>query len=158
MARSRRQTRWVDAVESTSVAVAGAAAPGTINNRVLTTEQELEQEGLLGSTLIRIVGDLWCDANAGRPIVTFAWWWSPAYVGAVDPTDWDNDTFDRRDDFYIWMCAPRVNVRGERLRVDIRAKRKVSPGMVLQCSVQNHSVGGNDASFVWHQRMLYLLA
>jgi len=155
MAR-RRRFQWIDALVSSPIAVAGAAAPGTISNQTIISEVELENVGG-GATMMRVVGDIILRATAGNPVFTYALWVFPAYVGSVQPTDWDNDTFQRADMLGTWTVQAPVADRISIVRVDLRTKRKLGQGVQVQLAIQNHSIAGNDASIAFHLRSLLLL-
>ena len=153
---SSRRTQWIDAVETTRVALNGAAAPGTINNDILIGENEVENVG--GNvTLLRTVGDLWIQRNAGNAVVTATMFLGQAFAGAVQPTDWNQDAFQRRENLYSWMVVGSASDEGSHIVVDVRTKRKIGQGQSLYLSLQNHSIAGNDARYAFHFRHLILL-
>ena len=158
MARSRRRTRWVDALRSDVLVLAGAAAPGSIVDEALITETEMEQE-LVGGTIIRVVGSIFVLRTAGSPVVTAAIWMAPTYVGSVLPSDWTNDTFNRPGVMYteMWNGASVGTPHENRTVMDVRSKRKIEPGKQLLLSLQNHRVAGHDAQVTYHLRMLVLM-
>ena len=157
MARKRR-TRWIDAISTDAIALAGAVAPGTVVNRTLLTEAELETIAD-GATLIRTVGSVNMIRTAGSPVVTLALWFAPNYPAAVFPADWTQDVFEREKVFQteMWHMNLGSNSQGSHRMFDVRSKRRVSPGQVCLGSFQNHSVAGNDAQFTYHLRFLMLL-
>ena len=153
---ARRRTQWLDAILSTPQFIAGAVAPGTIVSNTILTETELENVG--ASTLIRIVGDLFCLSAAAEPVFTHTLLLFNNYVGGGLPTDWDNDTFERSDVLGTWMSQPDAAVSAIHHRIDLRTKRKFGRGVTLTLETQNHSPGGNDGRYVFHLRCLLLLA
>ena len=153
---AKRKTRWVDLVQTTPIVLAGAVAPGTINNLVVVSEIELESIGD-GATLIRTVGHLFAVRNAGTPVLTGMLWFADAFVGATRPTDWDQDAFERKSNMWSFLYSSAVQSGSGRDDIDIRTKRKVSPGQTLLLSLQNHSTAGQDVQVVLHMRFLFLL-
>ena len=153
---TKRRYQWIDSVVSTEVAVAGAAAPGTVVSTGVVLEQELENIGG-GATLIRVVGDLWLRNNAGVTVTTQTLYILQAFVGGVSPTDWTNDTFQRKDMLGTWMTYMTAAEPVVHHKIDLRTKRKVGQGVAIDLATQNHSLGGNDISFVFHLRALLLL-
>ena len=151
---ARRRTTWISAVETDGVALAGAAAPGPVVNETLVSEAE--HENTPGATVVRVVGDFCLRRTAGSPIVTWALWWAPNYVGAVLPTDWTQDVFERESVMLVGMFAPNIG-DFRRYPFDVRTKRKISKGTTLVLSVQNHTVAGNDAQIMYNLRSLLLL-
>ncbi len=153
----RRRTRWIDSLLTSRTALAGAAAPGTIIDSVLMTETEIESLGD-GATLIRIVGDIWTCDSAGDPVVSHNIWLSPAYAGIVLIADWEQDAYERTSMLGTWMVVPDSNTAlCKHTRVDLRSKRKLSPGTQLTLSSQNYAIANNDATISFHLRMLLLL-
>ena len=155
MSRKRRY-QWIDAIQATEIAVVGAAAPGTIVNTGIVLETELENVGG-GATLIRVVGDIWMRTLLGVPIATFSLYLQEAYAGAIAPTDWDTDTFQRRDMLGTWMLTAIAGQTLGHVAVDLRTKRKMGQGVALDLAAQNHSIAGQDMRFVFHLRALLLL-
>ena len=156
MAR-RRKTQWIDGLVTSNVAVAGAAAPGTVVDTTMLAEAELENIGG-GGTLIRVVGDLIFRRTAGAPVVTAVLFVAQNYVGAVNPTDWDVDAFQREENLGSWMSAGMdTTLSWDRHHIDLRTKRKLTQGVTVQLAVQNHSVAANDLNFNCHFRFLILL-
>ena len=153
---AKRRTRWVDTVSTTAVVLAGAVAPGTVVDEAILPESELETLGT-GATIIRVVGHIIMRSDAGAPVVTGCLWLAPNYAGAVFPTDWLNDTFERNAVMATFMWQPKAGLSTEPTPVDIRTKRKVSPGTSLILSLQNHSIASQDAAYVYHLRALLLL-
>ena len=154
---SKRRTQWIDAVQSTQVNVAGAAAPGTVVDTSIIGEAELENLGAQGLTLIRVIGDLWFRRTAGTAVLSAALWDAPNYAGAVWPTDWVQDTYERRANLGSWSIWVSSVYEVHHIKVDLRTKRKMSSGNSIVLSLQNHSIAGNDAQAMWHLRALVLL-
>ena len=153
---AKRRTRWIDTVSTTPVALAGAAAPGTVIDESILPENELETLGT-GATLIRVVGHIHLSSLLIDPVVTAALWFAPNYAGAVFPVDWLNDVFERQSVIWTGLWRPKATKHSNVTVIDIRAKRKVSPGQSLILSMQNHSPAGSDAEYVYHLRSLLLL-
>ena len=80
----RRRFQWVDAIEATYIAIAGAVAPGTIVTNTIITEAELENVGG-GATLIRVVGDIVTQETVGVPVVTYTLAIMEQFAGATSP-------------------------------------------------------------------------
>ncbi len=156
MARSRRRTQWIDAIQTTSVTLSGAAAPGTVLDTTMISEAEMENVGG-GATLLRTIGDIWTTRVAGSPVVTHTLFLAQNFPGAVGIADWDQDAFQREQMLATWLVTPVQNPNALRTMVDIRSKRKLTQGVTLQLSSQNHSVVGNDVVFAFHLRFLILL-
>ena len=156
MARSRRRTQWVDALQTSAQLLPGAVAPGTVVDITILSEAEMEELGG-GVTLIRVVGHLYCTRTAGTPAVTGCLWLAPAYAGAVFPVDWTQDEFQREANIWSFQYAGNVQSGASRFNIDIRSKRKLGQGKTLQLSLQNHNIAGNDASIFFHLRCLLLL-
>ena len=157
MARSKRQTQWIDTIQSAVQSIAGAVAPGTIDSNVMILESEAENVGG-GGTVSRIVGDIWVARTAGAPVVTATVMVFDTYVGAALPTDWDNDTFQRRAVMWTAMWVLNSTTDGfQRRTLDVRTKRKLGQGQRLTLEIQNHGTAGNDAQFAFHLRSLLLL-
>ena len=157
MAR-RRRAQWIDAIDTTfnNTVLAGAAAPGTIVNTTILSEAELENIGG-GGTLIRTIGEIIVRRTAGAPVITCALFMAQNFTGAVAPTDWDADTFQREQQLGSWMVAADSTLSFVRLAIDLRSKRKLTQGMTMQLAAQNHAVAANDASLIYHLRCLVLL-
>jgi len=152
---AKRKTQWIDTVNSTANSLVGAAAPGTIVNEVILSENELEN--VPNSTLIRVVGNLIFARSAGTPVITAALWLAPNYSGVALPTDWDNDTFQRGSVLWTTMFMDTVGSTTVNHHLDIRSKRRMTQGMDLNLSIQNHSLAGNTVLFSFHLRCLLLL-
>jgi len=152
---ARRRTQWIDAIQSTSVVLAGAAAPGTIIEVSLLTEAEIENLGG-GVTLLKVIGDVVTQRIAGAPIVTHTLYVRQQYAGAVGVGDWTNDEFQRLAMLGTWLSAPGANDI-DRINIDLRTKRKLGQGVALVFSTQNHSLAGTDANYAFHLRALLAL-
>ena len=157
MAHARRRTQWIDIIASDLATIAGAAAPGTIVQTNVLLESELEElHG--GATLIRIIGDIWTVQSAGAPVITHSLLMLQNYTGAVAPTDWANDEFQRHEMIGTWMIVmDSGSTIAHHTMVDLRSKRKMRQGMALTLQSQNHRVAGHDATFALHLRCLLLL-
>ncbi len=156
MATRRRKTQWIDSIISTEFTLPGAAAPGTVDNRTLLSETEIENVGG-GSVLTRIVGDIGLRAaGADTPVVTASVMLFSNFVGSTFISDYDGDAFQRQGMLWTRMGLP---IAGDAVRwfVDWRANRKMTQGMTLQLALQNHSLAGIDAEIIFHLRMLILL-
>ena len=155
MARKRR-TQWIDSLATSEIAVAGAAAPGTINEQVLVDEAEIENVGG-AATVTRIVGSITLQRTLGSPVLSIAIWLGSAFVGAANPTDWDQDTYQRSRVLWTYQTLLTTDPANRQLTVDIRTQRKLGQGVALQMSVQNHSIANHNAEFTFHLRSLLLL-
>ena len=157
MARSKRRTRWFDNIDSTLFTVVGAAAPGTIVNRISLGEAAIE-DNFNGGTLVRTVGTIWLHQTAGSPIMSVVLYMSPTFAGSVEPTDWVDDTFERQGVMMTWFANPTSISRGlNPIHVDVRSKRKLMPGVNLNIVFQNHAIATNDCNVSFHLRHLILL-
>ena len=156
MAR-RRRYQWVDAAEFTPIAIAGAAAPGTLVQNTIILESELENVGG-GATLIRVVGEIITGEVLGKPVVSHTLFVFNNYAGAALPVDWDNDVFQRSDVLGTWTHFPGSNTLFTvQERIDLRTKRKLGQGVSVILHSQNHAIAAQDAEFVFHLRCLLLL-
>jgi len=153
---SRRRYQWIDAIVATEISLLGAAAPGTIVNQTLVAEAELENIGG-GGTLIRIVGDVYMRVALGNPVVTFSIFLAQQFAGAVQPTDWGNDEFQRKQYLGGKMLMGLQGNENGHWSVDLRTKRKLTQGIAMDVGIQNHATAGNDARVAFHLRMLVLL-
>ena len=156
MGRSSRKTKWVDAVQTGALALPGAAAPGFVVNSGIVTEAEAEDFGR--PTVIRIVGDMYFEWTQGRPVITATIFRAFAYVGATNPTDWDQDTFENP----MVMATRMFYLSGSTNEIahwslDVRTKRILGPGHGLNLAIQNHSIANHDANYAYHLRALLLL-
>ena len=156
MGRSRRRFQWIDVVQTTLQAVAGAVAPGTVADDSTILESEIENVG--GAlTLIRTVGDILVRRTAGTPIATCTLYVAQAFTGAGRIADWDNDAFQRMQVLGTWLTLGDSIQNLYPIRVDLRTKRKLGQGELVILSIQNHSTAGNDFSYVYHLRHLVML-
>ena len=156
MARMKRTVQWIDAVNTSLTALAGAASPGTIVNETIISEAELENLGRF--TITRIVGDIMLSRTAGSPVVTATLVLFDNYPGAAFVPDWNQDAFERGN--VLWSVMRHMTSASEPLHisVDVRSQRKMSTGKALVLAMQNHSIAGQDAQYVHHLRTLVKLA
>ncbi len=156
MANRKRRTQWIDSIQSTEFTILGAAAPGTVDDRTLLSEAEIENVGG-GAVLTRIVGDIALRAaGADTPVTTASIMLFSNFVGSTFIVDYDADAFQRQGMLWTRIGLPTA---GDAVRwfVDWRANRKMTQGMTLQLALQNHSVAGIDVEVIFHLRMLILL-
>ena len=157
MARTRRQTQWIDASSTSLVALAGAVAPGTIVNETIISEGEFENLGKL--TVTRIVGEIWISRTAGSPVVTATLLTLENYPGAVFPVDYTPDVWQRPNNMWSAMWHGTSATDGPmKIPVDVRSQRKMGQGHILILAMQNHSIAGQDAQYTFHLRALVKLA
>ncbi len=156
MAR-RRRTQWIDAINTGPITVLGAIAPGTLNEETMVSEGEMENIGG-GATLIRTVGEIWTLQSVGAPAFTHTLFLAQNFVGATFPADWDADAFQRQQVLGTWMgLLDAGSNRSYRHSIDLRSKRKLTQGLSLTLSTQNHRTAGHDLQYAFHLRMLLLL-
>ncbi len=154
----RRRYQWIDAIQTSAITLNGAAAPGTVSDQTIIGEAELENIGG-GATLMRVVGDIWVRRLAGTaPIVTATLFNLQGYGSAVAPADWQQDEFQRTANLgsWLWMVGSTDGLTVHQ-SIDLRTKRKLGQGILTVLAVQNHSVAGENVSFVFHLRCLLLL-
>ncbi len=154
----RRRYQWIDAIQTTAVALVGAAAPGTVSDQTIIGEAELENIGG-GATLLRVVGDIWLRRTQGTaPVVTGTLFNLQGYGSAVAPIDWQQDEFQRTANLgsWLWMVGS-TDALTIHQSIDLRTKRKLGQGILTVLAMQNHSIATNDAEFVFHLRCLLLL-
>jgi len=157
MARDRkRRTQWIDTVQTVAIGIVGAADPGTVSNRVIVAESELENLGGM-ATITRVVGTLLVASSAGFPLVSWVIWTTSSEVSSVRPTDWVQDTYQRQAVMATGMVQPSSENPVIHIAFDVRSQRKIGQGRQLELTLQNHSIASNDANFTFHTRVLLLL-
>ena len=152
---SRRRFQWIDNIEQDVLSIAAGA--------VLNTDQvsEAEIENLGGAmTLTRVVGSI-TPLSGATPTARFslALFVFNTYVGAVPPTDWVNDTFQRSNLLGAWWWSSAGVASGAGIprsfQIDLRTKRKLGQGVKIVLAVQNH--GGATGTYTSHFRFLMQL-
>ncbi len=152
----KRRYQWIDAFQDGVTTV----TTGAIVNQTVVSEAELENVGG-AATLIRVVGTILplaaATASARGVFVLFV---LQTYGGAVAPTVWNNDTFQRKQNLGSWFWRdagiasqpgiPRV------ISIDLRTKRKLGQGEAITLATQN-SGSGQSLSFSFHIRALLLI-
>ncbi len=152
---SKRKWQWIDNIESALISVGATSIVNT------TQVSEAEIENLGGAmTLTRVVGTI-CPVAGSTPSarLSYALHVLQSYAGAVAPTSWVNDTFQRLDMLGCWWWTGAGVASGpgipRAIHVDLRTKRKIGQGVQIELAVENF--GGFTCTYTSHLRFLMQL-
>jgi len=155
---SPRKTRWVDALIPAFTLEGDTGGETVMNN--LVTEADIEGQFNGRATLIRVVGDIIITESAGFPLVDLLLSAGVSQAFVANQVLTDDDFEDMRT---IWTAlwaddSASSTIAVNRIHVDVRTKRKLSPNMSVQFIASTPSLAGQDSVIAAHFRSLILIA
>ena len=152
MGRQKRRTKWYDALISKRSVTGGAVDTDSI----ISEAQMDEFSG--GGTIVRIVGQIQHLAVASDTDMNFTLMLQSALasVGPITLAEFAAaGTYERQGMLWTVKSCAAVEQGFVTIPVDVRAKRRLTPGMSLNLSASNHSA--NTANWAYHIRVLVML-
>ncbi len=147
-----RRTQWIDSLITTPQTVAATA----VSTNAVVTEAEIENLGG-GTTLVRVIGDIVMARTASTPVASANLYIQDTYLGSAAPTSWVQDTYQRQNLLWtrLWFGTSAIVQDQMPMWVDLRSKRKVTQGQLVNLAIENY--GDGALTFVMHLRCLFLL-